>query len=120
MKILLATDGSESARAAVDCLLLFPFPRDSEVTVLTVIDRHVFKDEDLRDVNEEQRGALQETEKVVHDEARELLEREAERLRQAGWSASTPESMTATLTPFSFKLNAAVCPAVPEPTITTS
>ncbi len=89
MKILLATDGSESARAAADCLLLFPFPRDSEVTVLTVIDRHVFKDEDLRGANEEQRGALQETEKIVQDEARELIEHEAERLRKAGWSASS-------------------------------
>jgi len=88
MKILLATDGSETARAAVDCLLRFPFPRNSEVTVLTVIDRHAFEDEDLSGVNEEQRGTLQETDKVIKDEAQELLEHEAERLRKAGWSAS--------------------------------
>ena len=46
MKILLATDGSESAQAAVDCLIRFPFPSDSEVTMLTVIDRDVFKNEE--------------------------------------------------------------------------
>ncbi|MEA2078816.1 MAG: universal stress protein [Pseudomonadota bacterium] len=89
MKILLASDGSESARAAVDCLLRFPFPPDSQVKVLTVIDRELFKGEDASELNDEQQHALQETEKVVQEAAQELLAREAARLRNAGWPASS-------------------------------
>ena len=37
MKILLATDGSNTARAAVDFVLKFPFPTGTQVTVMTVI-----------------------------------------------------------------------------------
>ena len=88
MKILLATDGSESARAAVDCLLRFPFPSDSEVTILTVIDRNVFKNEEVSSINEEQRDELEETEKIVQVAAQELLAEEATRLTGAGWSES--------------------------------
>ena len=88
MKILLATDGSESARAAVDCLLRFPFPRNSEVTLLTVIDRNVFKNEEVSSINEEQRDELEETEKIVQVAAQELLAEEATRLTGAGWSES--------------------------------
>jgi nucleotide-binding universal stress UspA family protein len=88
MKILLATDGSESARAAVDYLLRFPFPRNSEVTLLTVIDRNVFKNEEVSSINEEQRDELEETEKIVQVAAQELLAEEATRLKGAGWSES--------------------------------
>ena len=88
MKILLATDGSESARAAVDFLLRFPFPKNSEVTLLTVIDRNVFKNEEVTSLNEEQRVELEETEKVVQAAAQELLAEEAARLTDAGWSES--------------------------------
>ena len=88
MKILLATDGSESARAAVDCLLRFPFPRNSEVTLLTVIDRNVFKNEEVSSINEEQRDELEETEKIVQLAAQKLLAEEATRLTGAGWSES--------------------------------
>ncbi len=38
MKILLATDGSDCARAAMDFLVGFPFPGDSSITLLAVID----------------------------------------------------------------------------------
>jgi nucleotide-binding universal stress UspA family protein len=89
MKILLATDGSESAKAAVDCLIRFPFPENSEFTLLTVIDRDIFKGESVTGISDEQQVALQETEKLVHDEAQELLAREAARLRKAGLSEST-------------------------------
>jgi nucleotide-binding universal stress UspA family protein len=89
MKILLATDGSESAQAAVDCLIRFPFPRDSEVTVLTVIDRDIFKNEEVSDRIGEQQDALMETEKVVQAAAQELLAQQAARLRKAGWSESS-------------------------------
>ena len=43
MKILLATDGSDGARSATDFLLRFPFPTDSDVTVLSVVNKEVFK-----------------------------------------------------------------------------
>jgi nucleotide-binding universal stress UspA family protein len=88
MKILLATDGSESARAAVDCLLRFPFPSNSEVTLLSVIERNVFKNEEVSNLNEEQRHELAETEKIVQLAAQELLAEEAARLTAAGWSES--------------------------------
>jgi nucleotide-binding universal stress UspA family protein len=67
----------------------FPFPKDSEVTVLTVIDRDVFKNEEVSGLNGEQQGALKETEKIVQEEAQELLTREAARLMNAGWSESS-------------------------------
>ncbi|WP_462321936.1 universal stress protein [Halochromatium sp.] len=44
MKILFATDGSDSALAALDFLLRFPLPADSEVLVTTVIDQAAFPD----------------------------------------------------------------------------
>ena len=37
MRILLATDGSESANTAAEALSRFPLPRDAEVRVLTVV-----------------------------------------------------------------------------------
>ena len=89
MKILLATDGSESAREAVDYLMRFPFPTESEVTLLTVIDRDVIKDEDVSGLNDEQENALKDTEKLVEEEAQELLARETQRVRNAGLSESS-------------------------------
>ena len=44
MKILLATDGSDYAGAALDFLLRFPLPDDCSVVLLTVIDKRVFVD----------------------------------------------------------------------------
>lgn len=89
MKILLATDGSESAEAALDCLMGFPFPSDSEVTVLTVVDRDVFEKQQVSDLSDEKKEALRETEKIVQNEAQDLLVRESARLREAGWSESS-------------------------------
>jgi nucleotide-binding universal stress UspA family protein len=37
MRVMLATDGSENARAATEWLTLFPLPRDTRVLVLTVV-----------------------------------------------------------------------------------
>jgi nucleotide-binding universal stress UspA family protein len=89
MKILLATDGSQSAREAVEYLMRFPFPEDSEVTLLTVIDRDVFKNEAVSSLNDEQKNALKETEEAMQKAAAELLAHEAARLRSAGWSESS-------------------------------
>jgi nucleotide-binding universal stress UspA family protein len=89
MKILLATDGSESAQAAVDLLEAFPFPRDSEVIVLTVIDHSVFRDKHIAASSDEHRQALEEAEKLAGEEAGMLLADEAARLRKAGWTVIT-------------------------------
>jgi nucleotide-binding universal stress UspA family protein len=89
MKILLAIDGSETAQAAVNCLMRFPFPSESEVTVLTVVDKTIFQREDVSDLNDEQQHALKKTESSVQQAAEELLAREAGRLRDAGWSESS-------------------------------
>ena len=42
MRVLLATDGSDSAKAALDFLVNFPFPAGSEAIVLSVIDGKPF------------------------------------------------------------------------------
>ncbi|MEA3274235.1 MAG: universal stress protein [Pseudomonadota bacterium] len=89
MKILFATDGSESARAALDFVQGFPFPEDSEIILLTVIDKNVFKADADKGLSEEQREALQATEKTLHEEGEQLLTKEADRLRQAGWAGFT-------------------------------
>lgn len=89
MRILLATDGSESAEAALDALVSFPFPSDSELTVLTVVDSDIFRKEEASGITDEQKEALQETEQIVQEEARELLLRESARLGEAGWSESS-------------------------------
>jgi nucleotide-binding universal stress UspA family protein len=89
MKILLATDGSESARAAVGFLDRFPLPKDSELTLLTVIDRQMFREEEAKGLSEERRRSLKDTEKVARQEGEQLLASEAARLRKAGWGGST-------------------------------
>ena len=50
MRILLATDGSGSAGAALDFLLGFPFPAGSEAIVLSVIDGKTFTEDKLASI----------------------------------------------------------------------
>jgi nucleotide-binding universal stress UspA family protein len=89
MKILLATDGSDSAREAVDLLIRFPFPKDSSATALTVIDDRIFTVSRPGDLDEDQNRLLQETERTIKEESEQLLAAESARLRDAGWSGST-------------------------------
>jgi nucleotide-binding universal stress UspA family protein len=89
MKILLATDGSDSARSATDYVMDFPFPAHSQITVLTVIDRDVFKKDEVGELNQEKETSLKETEQAVHNEAQELVAGETARLKAAGWSESS-------------------------------
>jgi nucleotide-binding universal stress UspA family protein len=89
MKILLATDGSDSAKSAVDVLINFPFPRESSATVMTVIDDKLFTLYKPSDLDEDQDRLLQETEQTIKEESEQLLQQEATRLREAGWSGST-------------------------------
>ena len=92
MKILLATDGSDTARAAGDFLLRFPSPEGSEVTLLNVIRDTFFGYEELEEwqgLDEEYRTELEEAEQLERKEREELVAKEAERLRSAGWTCST-------------------------------
>jgi nucleotide-binding universal stress UspA family protein len=88
MKILFATDGSETAQAALDFVQAFPFPDNSDITLLTVIDRDNLPDADRKEFNEEQRASLRETEEAMRETCEDVLAKEAERLRKAGWAGT--------------------------------
>ncbi len=109
MKILFATDGSDSALAALEFFLRFPVPADSELVITTVIDQAAFADQRQErisriiadDRTEPPQGALQ-AEASSEDEAPSLneeqvslcrevkthLESVSARLQSAGWSPS--------------------------------
>jgi nucleotide-binding universal stress UspA family protein len=87
MRILLATDGSSSAGAALDFLLGFPFPAGSEAIVLSVIDNRSFPGDD--EFGDAFGIALQETPEVQKGETERLLAAAGQRLREAGWAEST-------------------------------
>lgn len=89
MKILLATDGSECAREAAVFLHWFPFPANSELNLLSVIDKAVFKSKKEDRLSGEHRAALQRTKQMVREEGERLLEQEAATLRDAGWKVAT-------------------------------
>lgn len=89
MKLLLALDGSESALAAVDFLLCFPFPEGSEVVLLSVIDDSLFREHKDGQLPGEARQAVEDTHADFHNEGAELLSVQAERLTAAGWRCST-------------------------------
>ena len=89
MKILLATDGSDGAKAAVDMLIHFPFPKDSSATVMSVIDDKLFTLYKPSDIDEDQDHLLQEAEKTIREDTEQLLDTESARLREAGWSGSS-------------------------------
>ena len=89
MKILFATDGSETAHRALEFVKDFPFPRDSEFTLITIVDKDAFTDEGYHGLSPEQRASLRETEDAVREECSELLVREAQHLRDAGWGGRT-------------------------------
>lgn len=89
MKILLATDGSESANASIDYLLSFPLPQESEIILLTVIEKEVYQSKKKSELNAEQLELLQQTKQLLRDNARELLSADAQRLAQAGRNCST-------------------------------
>jgi len=89
MKILFATDGSDTAQAALDFVQTFPFPQGSEITLLTVIDKDNLPGEDTHNLNEEQKASLRETEDAVRDACDKILAEEGKRLRTAGWGGTT-------------------------------
>ena len=92
MKIILATDGSESALAAVDFLARFPLPQDTEVTVVTVIDPTLFGCGDIDRLDEGERAAIAGTEESLRREALQLLDSEAARRKAETelWESTLP------------------------------
>ena len=89
MKILLATDASDDANAAVEFLLQFPFPEQCSITLLTVIDAHVFVDTDMVELTSEQNEALHATRNTVREEAEQYLASQAARVARDGWAVET-------------------------------
>ena len=90
MKILLSTDGSASAQAALDLLLHLPLPPVAEVILLNVIEKELlFKGAHTKGLNEEQQRLLAQTHELLQEEADELLGRAAQRLAAAGFKCST-------------------------------
>ena len=80
MKLLLAIDGSECSGAAVDEVARRPWPEDSQVRILSVVEPSAPL------VAEPYMGALgyfEEVERVKRKEAAEAVESAAERLRAA-------------------------------------
>ena len=84
MRVLLATDGSGGAAAALDVLTGFPFPAGSEAIVLSVIDGKTF--DESRALTDEQTRTIRETRDVIREETEQFLGGEGERLREAGWA----------------------------------
>jgi nucleotide-binding universal stress UspA family protein len=88
MKILFATDGSDSAGIAAAMLTRFPFPDDRSAIVLTVVDSRPLSVDHV-DLDEDQNRLLKETEKILREESEQLLATESGRLKEAGWICST-------------------------------
>lgn len=88
MTILLATDGSETAEAAVEYAAVFPFPAGSRFVVLTVL-RDVLREHEIDSLTPEQWDTFNSEHQDHRDEAADVLEATAGRLADAGWEVST-------------------------------
>jgi nucleotide-binding universal stress UspA family protein len=77
MKILLAYDGSDQARAALEEIVRRPWPRDTEVRVVTVIEPPFLA---MTLEGDFQGPALAEVETMVRKEAAQRLRRAVKRL----------------------------------------
>jgi len=89
MKILLATDGSEHARASANFIKQFPFPKESEVIVLTVIDDEFFTKEEAEQLNKEQLSVLDEAGQAAKEFGGKTVKEEAEQLKKEGFKVTT-------------------------------
>lgn len=111
MKILFATDGSDSALAALDFLLRLPLTPQSEVLVTTVIDQAAFpgllsgrlweraSNDELEQAKdtitpsdqdaEAERKNLNLAEQALHRQAQVHLTTVTKRLQAAGWASSS-------------------------------
>jgi nucleotide-binding universal stress UspA family protein len=89
MNILIATDGSDSANAAVELVTRFPFPQHSALTAITVVDTKLFTDSRSEGLDEAQSRQLEQSEQAIHADADRMLAQVATRLRAAGRVCST-------------------------------
>lgn len=89
MNILITTDGSEDAGHALDFMLRFPLPRDSTITLLSVVADIPMMPGEIDALDETQSEALQQANKRLREDAEMLVAREGKRLREAGWTAET-------------------------------
>jgi nucleotide-binding universal stress UspA family protein len=86
MKILLALDGSDFSRAALQSVIARPWPPDSEVKVLNVVEPPSLL------MEREMAGPDPEFEMVwqaLRDRAKDLVAKGAEKLREAKFKVST-------------------------------
>jgi nucleotide-binding universal stress UspA family protein len=89
MKILLATDGSDNADIALGFLLQFPFPEQCAVTLLNVIDGHLFVDPDVVGLESAQHDAWRHNGETLREEVNQYLDRQAGRITRDGWTVTT-------------------------------
>ena len=89
MNILVATDGSDCARQAIQFLQGLPLPDDSHVTLLTVLVEDFFRGGDKPDLSAQQRDLLYETKQELREEGERLLEEQARHLRRNGVRVDT-------------------------------
>ncbi len=89
MNILIATDGSEDAGNALNFVLRFPFPRESKMTVLSVVEDIPMLPAEPDALDETQVEMLDLANKRLKEEAEELVQRESKRLREDGWPGET-------------------------------
>lgn len=89
MKILLATDGSESAKTAINYVLHFPFPEGSELTLITVIEKELYRSRKKTELNEEQLELLEQTKRMLQDESNDLISEAKAQLADAGWNCTS-------------------------------
>jgi len=78
MRVLIATDGSEYSRAAVEMLMRLPLPRTVEVIVFSATP-------ELAPMNVEHEALV----KQLGEEAERLVSKQAEQLDKLGWSTRT-------------------------------
>lgn len=91
MKLLLATDGSKSASLALDFLRVFPLPSESDLTILTVVDKELFNEEEEESdsLTEEHRDSLRKTREMLDADAEQLLAQESQRFQNPELTWST-------------------------------
>ncbi len=83
LKILLATDGSDTALAATDFLMGLPLPTKTEATVMTVL-KSLLREEEMAELDEEQQELYEKVSHETNSEAQQLLDTEAQRLQNSG------------------------------------
>jgi nucleotide-binding universal stress UspA family protein len=87
MKILLAIDGSESADTAIEFLRKWPIAKNTELVLMTVINKEAFGDEKIHEFDDRQRQMLVQAEKMLHEDAEEVLTAAENQVGLAGLTA---------------------------------